>query len=72
MVTGEKTELLLDGESIPAQELTVDRAYFEVPESFTVTIGGGATATDLVRRFPPGTEFTLSVRGVVQHSGRIP
>lgn len=68
MATGEKTELLLNGESIPAQEFAINRAFFKAPESFTVETSGNAV--DLMRRYPPSTPFALSIGGVVHFTGR--
>ena len=63
-------ELWLDGRPILiAKEYDISIAFLQVPNAFSIVIGSGATAVDLLRRFPPGTPFVLKINGIVQFMG---
>lgn len=63
-------ELVLAGETVLiAKEYDVSIAFLQVPNAFSITIGSGATALDLMRRYPKGTPFILKINGVVQFMG---
>jgi prophage tail gpP-like protein len=64
-------ELVLSGETVLiAKEYDISIAYLQVPNAFSITIGSGATAIDLMRRYPKNTPFVLKINGVVQFMGR--
>lgn len=64
-------ELILKGETILiAKEYSVTIGFMQVPSQFSIVIGSGVTAIDLMRRYPAGTPFALRVNGVVQFMGR--
>lgn len=65
-------ELVLNGETIwIAKEYDISIAYLLVPNQFSIVIGSGTTAVDLMRRYPPGTKFAIKINGIVQFMGRL-
>jgi prophage tail gpP-like protein len=64
-------ELALNGETVLiAKEYDISIAFLQVPNAFSIVIGSGATAVDLMRRYPARTPFVLRINGVVQFMGR--
>lgn len=68
--TEDVVELVLAGETVLAKEYQVDVAFLMAPNAFSVSIGSGTTAIDLMQRYPPNTPFALKVNGVTQFMGR--
>lgn len=52
-----------------AKEYAVDVAYLQQPNTFSVTIGSGATALSMMKRFPKNTPFSVQVGPVPSFSG---
>lgn len=66
----DKVELVLAGETIlTSKDYDVSIAFLQVPNAFSLTIGSGATAVDLMKRYPERTPFVLRINGVVQFMG---
>ena len=67
----DRVELVLAGETILiAKEYDVSIAFLQVPNAGSIVIGSGATAIDLMRRYPKNTPFALRVNGITQFMGR--
>ncbi len=65
-------ELALNGESILiAKEYDISIAFLQVPNVFSIKIGSGNTALDLLKKFPPRTPFVLKINGIVQFMGTL-
>lgn len=63
-------DLLINGKEIlTAKSYEVTRAFFQVPDTFSMVIGSGKTSLDLMRQVPPGSLFALRINGVVQFVG---
>ena len=63
-------ELVLNGETVlTCKEYQIDIAYMMAPSQFSIVIGSGTTAIELMRRYPARTTFVLKINGVVQFSG---
>lgn len=71
MITTEDiVELILNGETVlTCKEYQIDIAYMMGPSQFSIVIGSGTTALELMRRYPAGTPFILKINGNVQFSG---
>jgi prophage tail gpP-like protein len=64
-------ELVLKGETIlTVKEYSIQVYFLMTPNKFLIKIGSGATAIDLLRRYPPGTPFAIKINGVYQFMGR--
>lgn len=57
-------------ELLVAKEYDVSSAFLLTPNAFSITIGSGATAVDLMRAYPKRTPFKLKIGDVVQLQGR--
>jgi prophage tail gpP-like protein len=64
-------ELVLDGkEVLIAEEYEVSIRFLQVPCAFSITVGSGETAADIMGRYPAHTPFQLRIGGVTQFAGR--
>ena len=63
-------ELVLAGETVrTSKEYDVSIAFLQACNAFSMTIGSGATAIDLMRRYPKRTPFALRINGITQFMG---
>lgn len=70
MAFNDVVELVINGETVlTCKVYDVSIAFLQVPNVFSITIGSGTTAVELMRRYPAGTPFALKINGVVQFMG---
>lgn len=66
----DRVELILNGEVVLiAKDYDISIAFLQVPNQFSIRIGSGATAVDLMRRYPKNTPFALEINGITQFMG---
>lgn len=58
-------------ELLIAESYTVRQSVFVQPATFSIRLGHAGVIGDLIRKFPPGTKYTLSIGNVLQQSGVI-
>lgn len=64
-------ELVLNGETVlTVKEYSIQVYFLMTPNKFSIKIGSGTTALELLRRYPPGTPFAVKINGVYQFMGR--
>lgn len=61
--------ILADKEVVVAESYHVKASVFEQPESFSLTLGWGRVAAELMKKYPPKTPFQLHIGNVLTQTG---
>ncbi len=68
----DRVRITLGGaEAIVVESYTVRQSFLTQPSTWSLRIGHAGTVRELLRRFPPGTPYTLSIGNVLQQTGRL-
>lgn len=60
-----------DEDVVIAESWEIKQSILTQPAAFSIRIGWGDVAAQLIKKYPPRTPFTLSIGNVVQQSGAI-
>lgn len=71
-ITDDEVVLAIEGETLTvAESYEVAVSILDTPAAFSLTLGSSATAKDILAKALPNAQFTLSIGGVLQQTGRI-
>jgi prophage tail gpP-like protein len=62
--------ILDEQECLMVEEYEVSMAFMQVPHAFSITVGHGSTALDIMQQYPKNTRFRCMIGPVTVFSGR--